>query len=103
MLADAPLQDFQVMANIAAQLINSRISPDHTTSPHELIFGWPFTWPASNTMCYAVMPVDDETGLGDPSGATEAETEARTRSVAREENLRWSKGEFETRQLETAA
>jgi hypothetical protein len=45
MMAERPLTDWQFMANIAAARINSLTSADRTSSPHELIFGWKFTFP----------------------------------------------------------
>ena len=47
MLQDAPENDWQYIATVASQQINSRQSPDRSASPHELIFGYKHTWPTT--------------------------------------------------------
>jgi hypothetical protein len=95
-LAEIPLADWQTMANIAAARINSYIGPDRTSSPHELIFGWKFTFPSLGLLTNAVElePANPDDVLLEAS----AEHEARIRGQARQEMLAVWDREYAERQ-----
>jgi hypothetical protein len=100
LLMDYPLISWQVLASIAQQKINSKVSEDRTVSPHELIFGWPYVWPTASAM--ESVEVVDEEGGEDPFTTALALEEAKKRNEEREKFLILWAEEFEKRQDLTA-
>ena len=102
MLIDNPFHQWQFIASLAAQQINSRTSPDRTASPHELLFGWEYVHPSVFAMTEPATLIDVETGLPDPLSAPLVNEESNQRHARRNELLRIWHHEFELRQNQAA-
>ncbi len=94
--------EWQFIASLAAQKINSRTSPDRISSPHELLFGWEYVHPSTATMVEPSTLVDTESGLADPLSAPLVKEESRRRHARRTDLLRIWDHEFEQRQHHAA-
>jgi hypothetical protein len=95
-LAEQPIADWQTMANIAAAKINSHIGQDRSHSPHELIFGWSFSFPSTSALMNAaeLRPVKPDDALFEAA----AEEESRTRLETRQKMIEIWTNEYIERQ-----
>jgi hypothetical protein len=102
MLIDNPFHQWQFIASLAAQQINSRVSPDRTSSPHELLFGWEYIHPSVFNMVEPTPLIDVDSGIADPLLTPLVHEESRKRHERRTELLRIWHHEFDLRQNQAA-
>ena len=95
MLFDNPKRDWQLIATIASQQINARHSADRSSSPHELIFGYPHTWPILSA-------IQNTVNKTDPVPSNEVVDLQAKRHQLRDQLLKLWDTEFELRQESTA-
>ena len=95
MLFDHPHKEWQYLATIASQQINSRTSADRSCSPHELIFGYPHSWPTMTS----ITNITTETEAVPPERVVDVQSK---RHQLREQFLDLWKTEFELRQTRSA-
>jgi hypothetical protein len=101
-LMDRPAIQWQLVAHIAAQQINSHCGSDRTSSPHELIFGWQYVHPSANLFATVTQTADEGTVSPTSVDAHQVNAEATRRATFRDELLRIWKFEFDKRQVEAA-
>jgi len=91
--------DLQLLASIASAQINSRRSPDRATTPHELIYGYQYSWPLGTAATNSAINQDEQLNPPDPAVV---ETAQKQHKMLREKFLKLLEHEFEVRQEKQA-